>query len=123
MISLALLLPLARVYARHAGRDGEPGTLAAGLRARLALAPWWARAYFGAGALYVRFAAPLLYLGRARCFGGLDDGEREELLARLQRDGRPVARAAFLGVKTLLAVTVYGPAGLAARGGGRADAV
>lgn len=108
MTSLYLVLPLARDYARHAGLDDDPGALAARLRARLALAPWWARAYFGAGALFVRCAAPLLYLGRARTFSGLSEDEREQLLGLLQRDGRPVARAAFLGVKTMLAVTVYG---------------
>lgn len=118
MISLCFLLPLAQDYARHAGLDDDPGALAARLRARLELAPWWARAYFGASALFVRGAAPLLYLGRARTFAGLCDEERERLLGRLQRDGRPVARAAFLGVKTLLAVTVYGPRGLAARAPG-----
>lgn len=111
MISLSCLLPLARGYARHAGLDDGREALAARLRSRLSLAPWWARAYFGAGALFVRFAAPLLYLGRARSFAGLTDEEREDLLGRLQRDGRPAARAAFLGVKTMLAVTVYGPRG------------
>lgn len=123
MISLSLLLPLARDYARHAGRGDDPAALGARLRERLGLAPWWARAYFGAGALFVRFAAPPLYLGRARTFAGLSEDEREKLLGLLQRDGRPAARAAFLGVKTLLAVAVYGPSGLAARGAGRPDAV
>lgn len=108
MISLHFLLPLARDYARHAGLDDERSALAARLRARLELAPWWARAYFGAGALFVRFAAPLLYLGRAATFAGLTGEDREKLLGRLQRDGRPVPRAAFLGVKTMLAVTCYG---------------
>jgi hypothetical protein len=108
MISLHLLLPLARDYARHAGLDDGRDSLAARLRSRLELAPWWARAYFGAGALFVRCAAPFLYLGRARTFAGLSEDERERLLGLLQRDGRPVARAAFLGVKTMLAVTVYG---------------
>lgn len=108
MISLALILPLARAYARHAGLDDDRAALAARLRSRLALAPWWARAYFGAGAVFVRCAAPALYLGRARTFARLSDDERETLLGRLQRDGRPIPRAAFLGVKTLLAVTVYG---------------
>jgi len=121
MISLYFLLPLASDYARHAGLDDELGPLAARLRARLELAPWWARAYFGAGALFVRFAAPLLYLGRARTFAGLSEDERERLLGLLQRDGRPAARAAFLGVKTLLAVTVYGPKGLAARAPGETN--
>lgn len=109
MISLACLLPLAREYARHAGLDDDRAALSARLRSRLALAPRWARAYFGAGALFVRFAAPLLYLGRPRTFAGLSDAEREDLLGRLQRDGRPAARAAFLGVKTMLAVTVHRP--------------
>ena len=108
MISLYLLLPLARAYARHSGLDDDPGALAARLRARLELAPWWARAYFAAGALFVRFAAPFLYLGRPATFAGLTADDRENLLGRLQRDGRPAARAAFLGVKTMLAVTVYG---------------
>ncbi|MDD5304363.1 MAG: hypothetical protein PHS14_14795 [Elusimicrobia bacterium] len=121
MISVSLILPLARGYARHAGLDDDRQALAARLRARLELAPWWARAYFGAGALFVRFAAPLLYLGRASTFAGLDEDEREKLLGLLQRDGRPAARAAFLGVKTMLAVTCYGPAGLAARGAGGTD--
>lgn len=115
MISLACLLPLARDYARHAGLDDDRAALAAKLRARLTLAPWWARAYFGAGALYVRFAAPLLYLGRTAGFGGLSAEEREDLLGRLQRDGRPVAKAAFLGVKTMLAVTVHAPGDARAR--------
>lgn len=123
MISLSLLLPLARDYARHVGQDDDQKGLAARLSERLGLAPWWARAYFGAGALFVRFAAPSLYLGRARTFAGLTEDEREKLLERLQRDGRPAARAAFLGVKTLLAVAVYGPSGLAARGTGWPDAV
>lgn len=109
MISLACLLPLARDYARHAGLDDGRGALAARLRSRLVLAPWWARAYFAAGALYVRFGAPVLYLGRAASFGGLREEEREALLGRLQRDGRPLAKAAFLGVKTLLAVTARRP--------------
>ncbi|MBI2384836.1 MAG: hypothetical protein HYV14_02365 [Elusimicrobia bacterium] len=111
MISLACLLPLARGCARHAGLDDRREVLAARLRSRLSLAPRWARAYFGAGALFVRFAAPFLYLGRARSFAGLTDAERERLLGLLQRDGRPAARAAFLGVKTMLAVTVYRPRG------------
>ncbi|MDP3542211.1 MAG: hypothetical protein Q8T11_07025 [Elusimicrobiota bacterium] len=109
MISLACLLPLARDYARHAGLYDEREALAARLRSRLDLAPWWARAYFAAGALYVRFAAPALYLGRAASFARLSEDERESLLGRLQRDGRPLAKAAFLGVKTILAVTVYRP--------------
>jgi hypothetical protein len=108
MISLHFLLPLAREYARHAGLDDDLGALDARLRSRLGLAPWWARAYFGAGALFVRFAAPLLYLGRPETFAGLSADDREKLLGLLQRDGRPVPRAAFLGVKTMLAVTVYG---------------
>lgn len=123
MISLELILPLARGYARHAGLDDDRRALAARLRARLELVPWWARAYFAAGALFVRCAAPFLYLGRARTFSGLSDGERERLLGLLQRDGRLAARAAFLGVKTLLVVACYGPAGLSARRGGGADAV
>lgn len=109
MISLACLLPLARDYARHAGLDDDRAALSARLRSRLALAPWWARIYFAAGALYVRFAAPVLYLRRAASFARLSDEEREDLLGRLQRDGRPFAKAAFLGVKTMLAVTVYRP--------------
>jgi hypothetical protein len=109
MISLACLFPLARDYARHAGLDDGREALTARLRSRLELAPWWARAYFGAGALFVRFVAPLLYLSRARSFAGLTDEERESLLGRLQRDGRPAARAAFLGVKTMLAVTAHRP--------------
>jgi hypothetical protein len=109
MISLACLLPLARDYARHAGLDDGRAALAERLRSRLALAPWWARAYFAAGALYVRFAAPVLYLGRAASFARLSAEEREDLLGRLQRDGRPPAKAAFLGVKTMLAVTVHPP--------------
>lgn len=111
MISRALLLPLARDYARHAGLDAEPAALAERLRARLELFPWWARAYFGAGALFVRFAAPLLYLGVPASFARLPEARREELLGRLQRDGRPAARAAFLGIKTMLAVTCYGRPG------------
>lgn len=108
MISLACLLPLARDYARHAGHGDDPAALAARLRSRLELAPRWARAYYAAGALYVRFAAPVLYLGRAASFARLTGDEREALLGRLQRDGRPFARAAFLGVKTMLAVTARG---------------
>lgn len=111
MMSLRLLLPLAADYSRHAGLDDDRGALAARLRARLELFPWWARAYFGAGALFVRFAAPLLYLGRAGTFAGLKAEDRETLLGLLQRDGRPLARAAFLGVKTMLAVTCYGRPG------------
>lgn len=107
MISLSILLPLALDYSRHAGLDDDRPALAARLRARLELFPWWARSYFAAGALYVRAAAPLLYLGRAATFAGLSGEERERLLGLLQRDGRPVPRAAFLGVKTLLAVTCY----------------
>ena len=122
MISVAFILPLARDYARHAGLDDDRQALRARLRARLELAPWWARAYFAAGALFVRYAAPFLYVGRVRTFSGLSEAERENLLGRLQRDGRPVARAAFLGVKTLLAVACYGPAGLAARASGEANA-
>lgn len=109
MISLACLLPLARDYARHSGFDDGREALSARLRSRLALAPRWARAYYAAGALYVRFAAPALYLGRAASFARLSEEEREALLGRLQRDGRPLAKAAFLGVKTLLAVTVRRP--------------
>lgn len=108
MISRALLLPLARDYARHAGLDDGREALAARLDARLALFPWWARAYFGAAALYVRLAAPLLYLGVPAGFGSLGGDDREKLLGLLQRDGRPAARAAFLGVKTMLAVTCWG---------------
>ena len=111
MISAGMILPLARAYARHAGLDDGRDELSARLSSRLALAPCWARAYFAAGALFVRFAAPLLYLGRARTFAGLTDEEREVLLGRLQRDVRLPARAAFLGIKTMLAVTVYGRRG------------
>ncbi len=109
MISLACLLPLGRDYARHAGLDDGREELSARLRSRLVLAPRWARAYYAAGALYVRFVAPVLYLGRAASFARLSEEEREALLGRLQRDGRPLAKAAFLGVKTMLAVAVRRP--------------
>lgn len=118
MISAELILPLACAYARHAGLGDAPAPMLAQLERRLTLAPLWARAYFAAGALFVRWLAPWIYAGRATTFEDLAAAEREGLLESLQRETRPPLRALFLGIKTILVIACYADAGRAVRAGG-----
>ncbi len=97
MSSLAVF---ARAYAAHVGAAAPERGFEAELAERLAAWPAWARLGARAAAFAVRRLAPPLLLRRAAPFEALPAEEREALLTRLQNLRAPLARAAFLLVKT-----------------------
>jgi len=104
----AVIYPLTRAYAAGVGVPRGEAELRSRLEERLALTGPRSRALACAGALFVRWAAPLLLLGRPRRFDRLSASQADALLGRLQRSGGPVVRGLFLGVKPLLAAACYG---------------
>lgn len=107
----ALIFPLARAYAEHAGLRPDEGALRGALESRLALSGRPARALFAGTAVLVRGAAPLLFLGKPAGFCALSPDEKEELLARLQFSRRVLVRGLFVGLKSVLAGLCYGAPG------------
>jgi hypothetical protein len=105
--SLAVILPLARAYAEHAGVSRSEKELEEALMKDLSDAGALARLLMTSGALFVRAAAPLLFLGKSAGFGGLSPADREELLRRLQNCGFPPVRGLFLGVKPAILALCY----------------
>ena len=103
-----VILPLARAYAAHAGVTLSADELSRRLEDRLQLTGPRSQALAAAGALFVRWAAPLFLLGRPRRFDGLAEPDAEALLARLQCARGPVLRGLFLGIKPILAAVCYG---------------
>jgi hypothetical protein len=102
------ILPLARAYAGHSGAELDPEDVGRRLDEALEIMGPRGRALAAAGALFVRWAAPLLLLGRPRRFDGLSEQAREALLARLQCARGPVLRGLFLGIKPVLTAVCYG---------------
>jgi uncharacterized membrane protein len=105
--AFSAVLPLARAYAAHAGRPRDEAELRADLSAVLSDTGALSRALMTAGALFVRGAAPAVYLGRWTGFASLSADERERLLEALQREGAPAIRGLFLGIKPLLLALCY----------------
>lgn len=101
MISLYLVLPFAAAYARHGGYGVQGRALEEALGPRLRALPAWSRAHAAAAALFARWLAPALLLGRLRRFERLDEPGRERLLAKLQYSAAPL-RAFYFGVKAPL---------------------
>lgn len=107
---MSLAASYARAYARHCGLPEEG--LDTEMASRLSRLPWWGRLGAEVSAAYACLAAPLLLLGRASTFAGLESDEREALLARLQAGHGVLARALFLPLKSVVLGAVYGPRGL-----------
>ncbi len=97
---MSSLAAFARAYADHVGCPAPERGFETELAERLAAWPAWARLGARAAAFAVRRLAPLLLLRRAAPFEALRAEEREALLTRLQNLRSPLARAAFLLVKT-----------------------
>lgn len=103
-----VILPLARDYAAHAGLAIPEAELSADLARRLSCARWMGKSLLVLAALFIRGAAPLLFLGKPAGFGALSPDEKEELLARLQCAPNLLVRGLFLGIKPLLTGLCYG---------------
>lgn len=108
MIVKAAVLPLARDYAAHAGLEIPDAELEADLDRRLSSARWLSRSVLTAAALFIRAAAPLVFLGQPRGFGALSPDDRETLLTKLQCAPNLLVRGLFLGIKPLLTGLCYG---------------
>ncbi len=105
----AIVFPLARSYAAHAGIEIADDRLRADLEGRLAGAGNLSRGLFVGAALFVRAAAPVLFLGKPLGFSALSSDDREELLRRLQCARSPLLRGLYLGIKPLLTGLCYTP--------------
>lgn len=104
----AAVLPLARAYAGCAGAALSPEEVGRRLDEGLELMGPRGRALAAAGALFVRWAAPLLLAGLPRRFEGLSPSQADELLERLQCARGPLLRGLWLGLKPLLTGICYG---------------
>ncbi len=106
---MSALLSYAKAYCRYAGIKASDEDLAKELSKRSAWLPWHARAAAWGGALAVRWAMPLILLGRFRRFDGLKPDEADALLDRLQ-NSHYIFKAPFLTVKLLVLPACYGRA-------------
>jgi len=112
-----LVMPVALAYSRHVGFTLAPDELRADAARRLAMLPTASRLLIVWGALFLRWAAPTLLLGRPAAFDSLDAEDAEVLLHLLQRSRLLAIRGPFLTLKSLLLPLCYGrPEYLAALG-------